>query len=323
MNKSAFRSSRPIGLVGLGFMGRGIAACLVASGLTVVAYDRDPRKAGASAPHIDRALRELARREIIPGRRHQNWRRRFRVARAIAELGACSLVIETIPEDLPAKRALYQELEAALPAGTVIASNTSAFPITLLQQGRLHPERFVGMHWGEPAHIMRYLELTPGKHSSARALAQAKRLGQRCGKEPAVLREDIRGFISNRMMYAMMREACHLVESGVADVETVDRSYRNDMGWWSLLAGPFRWMDLTGIPAYAEVMKGLFPKLCNDTTLPRMMREIVARGALGTANARGFYPYTQASAKRWQRNWTEFTFEMRKVADKYAKRGCR
>jgi len=314
------RPFEPVGVIGLGLMGRGIASCLVASGLKVIGYDHAPGQARRSVAHIDATLRELVRRGITPQRRAQLWPRRFHAAKALADLAPCRFVIETIKEDLGLKRKVYEELEDGVSPQTIIASNTSSLPITVLQAGRKHRGRFIGMHWGEPAQIMRYLEIIPGRHTAARTVRLTRRLGEHCGKEPALLREDIRGFISNRMMYAMMREACHLVEAGIADVETVDRSYRNDMGWWSLLAGPFRWMDLTGIPGYAVVMEGLFPKLSNARAVPKLMRQIVARGAKGIANARGFYPYTKRSAQEWERNWTDFTYDMRRLADKYAPR---
>ena len=145
-------------------------------------------------------------------------------------------------------------------------------------------------------------------------------LGLLLGKEPSVLNFDIRGFISNRLMYAMMREACHLVETGVADLETVDRSFRNDIGWWATIAGPFRWMDLTGIPVYAAVMEGLLPELCNDGVVPKMMREIVEKDARGISNRRGFYKYTRASAEEWEKVWLDFTHDIRKLTEKYEKR---
>jgi len=130
----------------------------------------------------------------------------------------------------------------------------------------------------------------------------------------------VRGFLSNRMMYAMLREAFHLVESGIADVETVDRSFRNDIGWWATVAGPFRWMDLTGIPAYAAVMEGLLPQLCNEKRVPRLMRQVVRSGAVGIANRNGFYPYTRPSAKEWEKVWVDFTYDIRKLVEKYEKR---
>jgi 3-hydroxybutyryl-CoA dehydrogenase len=173
------------------------------------------------------------------------------------------------------------------------------------------------MHWSEPAQIMRYLEVIPGEQTSQRTIELTLKLGDLCGKEPTLLRRDVQGFISNRMMYAMIREAFHLVESGIADIETVDRSFRNDIGYWATIAGPFRWMDLTGIPAYGAVMEGLLPKLCNSAEVPKLMRETVAGGAQGIGNAKGFYPYTKASARRWEKAWVDFTYEIRKLADRY------
>jgi 3-hydroxybutyryl-CoA dehydrogenase len=310
----------PVGLVGLGLMGRGIASCLLAHGLEVVAYNRTARRARASVPHIQKTLAEVVRRKLAPRSRIRDWRDRFRLVGSIAELAPAAFVIESVKEDLELKRQIYAQLESALAEDAVIASNTSSLPISVLQSGRKYPARFIGMHWGEPAQIMRYLEVIPGAETSSHTVDLTMRLGERCGKEPTLLRKDIQGFISNRMMYAMIREACYLVESGIADVETVDRSFRNDMGYWATLAGPFRWMDLTGIPAYAAVMEGLLPKLSNARDVPKMMRDMVASGAQGVGNARGFYPYTKASARRWEKAWVDFTYEIRKLADQYDSR---
>jgi 3-hydroxybutyryl-CoA dehydrogenase len=118
-------------------------------------------------------------------------------------------------------------------------------------------------------------------------------------------------------MYAMLREAFNLVENGYATVEDVDRSLRNDLGYWITFAGPFRFMDLTGIPAYLTVMKDLFPDLSNTTVPPESMEALVAAGAKGVSNARGFYPYTKESAEKWEEQFIEFSYDIRKLAEKY------
>ncbi len=308
----------PVGLVGLGLMGRGIASCLLGNGLKVIAYNRTARRASAGVVHIGKALEEMVRRKVIEPSAIRNWRGRFRLVRSLAELAPCRLVIESVKEDLTLKRQIFAELEASLADDAVIASNTSSLPISVLQDGRKNPERFIGMHWGEPAQIMRYLEVIPGETTNSRTVETTLRLGELCGKEPAKLNRDIQGFISNRMMYAMIREAFHLVESGIADIETVDRSFRNDIGYWATIAGPFRWMDLTGIPAYAAVMEGLLPELSNTQDVPKLMRDTVASGALGIANAKGFYRYTKASARDWEKAWVNFTYEIRKLSQRYS-----
>lgn len=311
------KTLQPAGLIGLGLMGRGIATCLLANGFEVVAYNRTARRASSAVRHIEQALEELAARKVVRRAALRDWRRRFHLVRSLDGLAPCRFVLESVKEDLALKRDIFDRLESVIPDDAVIASNTSSIPISVLQQGRRNPARFIGMHWGEPAQVMRYLEVIPGKVTSAETVDRTLSLGRLCGKEPSLLRQDIRGFISNRMMYAMIREAFHIVESGIADIETVDRSFRNDIGYWATIAGPFRWMDLTGIPAYATVMEGLLPQLSNARKVPKLMRDTVASGGLGIANARGFYPYTKASAKRWEKAWVDFTYEIRKLADQY------
>jgi 3-hydroxybutyryl-CoA dehydrogenase len=315
-------TSRPgspsrVGIIGLGLMGQGIATCLLAHGHEVVGFDSIPKKNGDTTRHVKRSLQELAKQKLLKPRLLKSWPSRLHFVDSLSGLADCAIVIECVREDLELKRSIFAKLEAVVPRKTIIASNTSSLPITVLQSGRIAPTRYIGMHWGEPAQIMRYLEVIPGKQTGRATINATLRFGLSCGKEPAVLKQDIRGFLSNRMMYAMLREACYLVEAGIADIETVDQSFRNDIGWWALLAGPFRWMDLTGISAYAAVMEDLLPELNNGAAVPEMMRKMVKRKALGIANQKGFYPYTEASAKKWEKDWVQFTYEMRKLAERY------
>ena len=320
MPKRPGREFGTVGVVGLGLMGRGIAACLLSRGLRVVAYNRTARRAREAQHHIAQTLGELVAKKVVPRSRVSGWRSRLTLVRSFEPLAESQFIIETVAEDLELKRRIYDELEAVVPPRTVIASNTSSFPTTLLGEGRKRPARFIVMHWAEPATITRYMEIVPGEKTSKQTVRLTKELAVLCGKEPTILNFDIRGFISNRLMYAMMREACYLVEAGVADVATVDRSFRNDIGWWATIAGPFRWMDLTGIPAYATVMEGLFPELCNSDALPEMMRKVVRKGAQGIANRKGFYRYSAASARQWEKAWTDFTLDVSRLVQKYEKR---
>ena len=221
-------------------------------------------------------------------------------------------MIETVGESLELKRNIYKTLESVIAEDVVIASNTSGISLSVLQDQLNHKGRFIGMHWAEPAEITRYLEISRAKDTNDNAVQIAQRIGERCGKQPTVLNFDISGLISNRLMYAMMREAIYLVESGVADFETVDRSFRNDIGWWATLCGPFRWMDLTGLPIYAKVMEGLFPKLCNSKELPQLMQDKVDTKTK-------FYDYSDKSEEEWESIWTDFTYDIRELVEKYDK----
>jgi 3-hydroxybutyryl-CoA dehydrogenase len=235
----------------------------------------------------------------------------------IEALRDCGLVIESIFEDLAAKREVLREVEGVVAPDALIGSNTSALPVTELQRGARHPGRILGIHWGEPAHILRFLEVICGQQTQQKNAAKVMRLAEQWNKEPTLVRRDIRGFITNRIMYAMLREAFYLVENGYASVEDVDRSVCNDMGYWMTLAGPFRYMDLTGIPAYAAVMRDLFPDLCCDKQVPKLMQERVASGGRGVSNAKGFHNYTRANAKGWEKRFLDFSYEIRALALKY------
>jgi len=310
----------PAGLVGLGLMGRGIAACLLGHGLEVVAYNRTYARAMQARTFIGEALNEAVRRRVLRRADVAGWESRFRVVRTPRDLAGCACVVESVKEDLPLKRRLFGEIESCVAPETVLASNTSSFPLALLQKGAAHPERFVVMHWSEPAWITRFMEIVRNERTSDKAVRRVEALARACGKQPSVLQFDIRGFIANRLMYAFIREACYLADLGVADIATIDRSFRNDTGWWAALAGPFRWMDLTGIQSYGKVMDGLLPELSDCKRIPAVMRRMLASGARGTADHRGFYRYDAQSAKAWEAAWVDFTFDMRRLTAKYERR---
>ncbi len=161
------------------------------------------------------------------------------------------------------------------------------------------------------------MEIICGKETDPAKAAAVMGLARRWGKEPSLLRRDIRGFLTNRVFYAMLREAFHLVEAGFATPADLDRSLRNDLGYWITFAGPFRMMDLMGLPAFGTVMRDLFPDLNCTKRAPRLMENLVKSGARGVANERGFYRYTPAQAKRWERLFLKFSYEIRSLAQKY------
>ena len=309
----------PAGVVGLGLMGTSIVTCLVAAGHRVVAIDKDAARRRNLKRRVSVLLRDM-RREKLLSKDPVMVLKNLSTSDDFGALRDCGLVIESIFENLGEKRAVLRQIEDAVSPETLIGSNTSALPVTELQRGARHPERILGVHWGEPAHILRFMEVICGNETDHRNAEKVIGLANLWKKEPTLVRRDVRGFITNRIMYAMMREAFYLVENGYATVEDVDRSVRNDMGYWITMAGPFRYMDLTGIPAYAAVMRDLLPDLCCSQETPKLMQEVVAAGARGTSNAKGFYRYSPAEAKRWEKRFLNFSYEIRALALKYAER---
>jgi 3-hydroxyacyl-CoA dehydrogenase len=306
----------PAAVIGLGLMGTSIIACLLAGGHSVVGLTRNLARHKNARRHVLDLLRQMRRERLLKAEPAAIMKH-FKISDNFDDLRDRGIVIESVIEDFELKKAYLRHVEEVVTPDTLIGSNTSSFPVTMLQAGAVHPERILGIHWAEPAHITRFMEITCGDRTDPVNAERVAKIARYWGKEPTVVRRDIRGFITNRIMYAMLREAFYLVEHGYASVADVDRSVRNDIGWWITLAGPFRFMDLTGIPAYKAVMEGLLPELCNSVDVPKLMAEVTGSGATGVANARGFYPYTPAQAKRWEKVFLEFTYEIRKLALKY------
>ena len=307
-----------IGIVGLGLMGSSIATCILAAGHEVTSLTRNIEKSDEAKERILNSLVQLQEEGML--KEDPNIvLERLTITNDYSLFANHEVVIESIIENVEDKKRVFQQLENVLSPTAIIGSNTSAIPVTILQSGLKRPERLLGIHWGEPAHILRFLEVICGEQSDIKYAEKIVALAEEWGKEPSLVRKDIRGFITNRLMYAMMREAIHLVENGYATIEDIDRACRNDMGYWITFAGLFRFMDLTGIPAYLTVMKDLFPELDNSTKAPHFIEDLVASGAKGVSNAQGFYPYTKESAKKWEKLFIEFTYDIRKLSEKYPK----
>ena len=306
-----------IGTVGLGLMGSSIATCILAAGHEVTSLVKDLSIVDEARQRILSFLEQLHQEGIL-NEHPEEVLKRHTITDDVTKMAGHEVVIESIIENVDEKKSVYKKLETVLSPTAIIGSNTSAIPVTVLQSGLQYPERVLGIHWAEPAHITRFMEVICGKDSQLEYAYKMVELAESWGKEPSLLKKDIRGFITNRIMYAMLREAFYLVENGYATMEDVDRSLRNDLGYWITFAGPFRFMDLTGIPAYLTVMKDLFPELSNATEAPAFMEDLVSAGAKGVSNAQGFYPYTPESAERWEEKFIEFSYDVRKLAKKYS-----
>ena len=306
----------PVGVVGLGLMGCSITTCLLMAGHPVVAVAPIPVDLDFAKDRITDHLRRSKKEGLIkntPG----YYFKSLTITGDYALLADCKLVIECTLEDLSIKKSVYEKIESVIKQDALLTSNTSAIPISILQKQTRYPARFFGLHWMEPSHTTRFLEVICGDLSDVKKGEYLYKLSQHWGKEPTLVRKDIRGFITNRLMYAVYREAFFLVENGYATIEDVDRACRNVPGYWMTLVGPFRWMDLTGVQAYHTVMKDLNPTLNNATGVSKLIDDIVKAGGRGVSNAHGFHKYTREEAKLWEETYKEFSYEIRKLALKY------
>ncbi len=306
----------PVGIIGLGLMGSSIAACMLMAGHPVIGVELMPDALEAGKKRVRDHFKLAVEKELIRGK-PEDYLKKFTASAELKDLKPTQLVIESIKEDKQLKGEVFQTLDGIVSKDTLITTNTSAIPITDLQQFVSHPERFFGLHWMEPAYTTRFLEVICGKDSDLDKAQFLYDLGELWQKETVLVKKDLPGFIANRLMYAMYREAMHLVDQDYASVEDVDRACRNVAGYFLPMMGVFRWMDFTGIASYREVMKDLFPTLNNDSSPGRVINDIVDAGGKGVSNGQGFYSYTEEEIEIWKELYSEFSYEIRELTQKY------
>jgi 3-hydroxybutyryl-CoA dehydrogenase len=315
-NKHTDPGQITIGIVGLGLMGTSISACLLMAGHKLVGVAPLPVDMKTAPKRIQAHLEKSVEEGMISGSA-AHYLQNMIITEDYASLKVCQLIIECTLENEAIKHGIFEKIEEIVGDETVITSNTSAIPISVLQKQRRLPARFLGLHWAEPSHTTRFLEIIRGDESDIKHAEWLYDLSHKWAKEPTLVRKDIRGFITNRLMYAMYREAFHLVENGYATMEDVDRACRNNPGYWMTLVGVFRWMDLTGIAGYNTVMEELFPTLSNRTDVPKLIRNVVEQGGKGILNGKGFYEYTPEQARLWRETYEEFSYDIHRFAQKY------
>ncbi|WP_127581685.1 3-hydroxyacyl-CoA dehydrogenase family protein [Paenibacillus koleovorans] len=266
-----------ITVLGAGTMGLGIARLLASHGMEVNLYDPAIRTTeAANSLQTGYPLLEVS----------------FTLGQAVA---AAELIIEAVPEQLELKRTLFRELEALIQTQAIVASNTSSFTLHELSANLSFSDRMIITHFFNPPEVIPLVELVGSPSTSPHVLDQVASVLRVCGKVPVMLNKDVPGFIANRLQAALMREAIHLVESGVADVEQVDTVVREGLGLRWAFKGPFEIADLGGLDIWAKVTGHLFPELSGSSTAPESILDKVAHGELGTKTGRGFYEYNETS----------------------------
>lgn len=228
----------------------------------------------------------------------------------------CKIAIIVSGECIHEKQSLLQKIESFADIDTIIAINTESIALSELHNVVKNPGRVIGANWVEPVHTTSFLEIITND-STDETVAQdfyllAKLFWE---KDPYILKSDYG--IRYKMMAALIREACFLIENGYATIEDIDRACRNDAGYYLPFAGNFRYMDLMGTNAYGMVMKDLNPALCKDEKIPELVTNIVDAGGEGMANNKGFYLYKEGEVEAWEEKIRTFSHEIKGVIDKY------
>jgi 3-hydroxyacyl-CoA dehydrogenase len=283
--------ARVIGVLGAGTMGSGIAQLAARSGARTLLHDPIPEALAKGIENARRGLAKEAEKGKLTNEQAKSALEQLRPIEDMAALADCELVIEAAPERLELKHDLYTRLAQIVSAECVLASNTSSLPITAIASAVPHPERVVGMHFFNPAPLMRLLEIVAGEQSSERALAVAHATGEAMGKT-VIRAQDGPGFLVNRCNRPFGLEALRLLQERIADVETIDRTMRVKGGF---RMGPFELMDLVGVDTGFEISKSFYEQSFGE---PRwrpspIAARYVAAGLHGRKSGRGYYDYSR------------------------------
>jgi len=200
-------------------------------------------------------------------------------------------VIEAVPERLEIKNNVYAQLETYAPDSAILASNTSGIPITKLQEGSRLPGRIVGMHWSNPPHIIPVIEVIKGAQTDDHAVAVTRALTEAMGHIPVTVKRDVPGFVENRVLYAIMREALHLLEEDVASAEDIDRTVQWGIGFKLAVIPPLALLDVAGLDIYNSVASYLNADLSASAEVSPVVKERVQAGHLGVKTGRGLFEY--------------------------------
>jgi len=202
----------------------------------------------------------------------------------------CDFVVETIVENMDVKHNFWNEISSIAKEDAVLTSNTSGLSITELAKAVKKPERFAGMHFWNPPHLVPLVEIIKGKKTTDETADIIYKLAGDIDKKPVVLQKEINGFIGNRLQFAVLREAVNLVEAGVASAEDVDKAVKYGIGFRYACIGPFETTDLGGLNTFNNIAKYLLPQLSNAESMP-ILEKKVEKGQLGVKSGQGFYDY--------------------------------
>jgi len=281
-------SNRNIAVVGSGYMGGGIAQVLALAGARVALADVSAEIAQNNYERLLKESDEFVAAGLFPDNATDLLKENLWAAKDIEEaVAGAEYIEEAVPEILEIKHATLGRISAAARPEAIIGSNTSTISIAKLAEVVDNPERFLGVHFSNPAPFIPGVEVIPHEGTSEATIQAARTIVGETGKETATVK-DVTGFVLNRLQYALFHEAAQVVEEGIATAEDVDTLVRTTFGFRLPFFGPFAIADMAGLDVYAFCYKSLQTGFPERFATPKILQEKVDAGQLGTKTGSGF-----------------------------------
>jgi len=279
-----------LAVIGAGLMGSGIAQVAAAAGWRVTLQDVDDPAVRRGLDAVRASLERFAAKSQLPADEVEATLGRIEPTTDLGSAAEADIVVEAVFERLDVKREVFRELDRVCRPDAVLATNTSAIPITQIAAATGREERVVGTHFFSPVPMMRLCELVRGHRTSDETLATARAFAEEVGKTCIVVNRDIAGFVTTRLIAALVVEAVRLVESGVVSPEDLDVACQLGFGH---RMGPLATTDLTGVDVLLHATRNIYTDTGDAKFFPpELLQRMVAAGELGRKTGRGFHSYT-------------------------------
>jgi len=279
-----------LGVIGAGTMGNGIAQLAAVIGCDVIMRDISGDFVERGIKNIDSFLSKSVEKGKLQADEKVSIMGRIKGTTDMSDLKDVDFVIEAVLEDLDLKKKVFQELDELCRPEVVLASNTSSMSITEIAAATKRPDKVCGVHFFNPAPLMRLVEIIRGYETSDETVATATDIAKKMGKVTVEIKKDTPGFIVNRVMIPHFIEAIKIVEEGIATIEDVDTAVKNGLNY---PMGPFELMDLTGIDIAYFVMEYFYKELNKESkwSSPGLLKSVIRAGKLGRKTGAGWYEY--------------------------------
>lgn len=306
-----------ITVLGAGVMGHGIAQLFAQAGKNVYLYDIKEASLEHAEKMIHNSLKIMAEKEIFTEEEIKNAAGNLSYTTDLAEAVAnAEFVVEVVPEILDLKWETFEKVENLVSEDVIIASNTSAIPLTELIQKAKHPERFVITHFFNPPQLVPLVEIVKDEQTDEKVVQAAFDLMKEIGSSPVILKKEVPGFIANRIQLAILREAFWLLENEVATAEDIDTVMKASLGFRYAFLGPLEGQDLSGLNTPYYVSESLFPVLSDAKEPPEFLKKWVEDGQLGIRSGKGFYTYEGNEGEEKIRQRDDHFLELLKLRKK-------
>ncbi len=278
-----------LAVIGAGLMGSGIAQVAAQAGWEVTLRDLDDAATGRGVATIRKSLERFAAKGTISADDVEPALARITTTTDLAAAADADIVVEAVFERLDIKQDVFRELDKICKADAVLATNTSAIPVTQIAAATQRPESVVGTHFFSPVPMMKLCELVRGFKTDDATLAKAKEFAEEIGKTVVVVNRDVAGFVTTRLIAVLALEAVKLVESGVVSAEDLDTACRLGFGH---AMGPLATVDLTGVDVMLHAARNIYTDTADEKFFPpELLQRMVIAGDLGRKTGKGFYDY--------------------------------